>query len=355
MKINFLVPCNDLSGGLRVVTTYANGLLRKGHDVKVFCPQPNISTTCRAKSYIKQLLTQKINETHLDRFKGELISFNPENLKEIPQADAVFATAWQTAKWSMQLPNFHGERFYLIQGYETWTGQQELVDKTFRYPMHKIVVSNWLKKIVQEKSGDNVLLLQNGRDFSFSESLGEGFDRPFDIGFTYSPVPLKGAEKAFLLLNILKEEFQHLKFIAFGSEKPVTTLPKDTQFFERPSQAKIRDIYLSTKIWINTSEQEGFCLPILESMSLGCAPVSMDNLGVRDIVRNNYTGYIIEQGNIYAMYEKLKALIQNPQLKRRIANNALIQSEKFSWTNSINQMEELLLKSLQTTDYKKSA
>ena len=58
--------------------------------------------------------------------------------KYFPDADAVFATAWFTAFDINDLPPNKGEKFYLIQHYETWMGPKDLVDKTWLMPLHKV-------------------------------------------------------------------------------------------------------------------------------------------------------------------------------------------------------------------------
>ena len=39
----------------------------------------------------------------------------------------------------------HGRRFYLIQHFEDWSGDRDQVLRTWRLPMHKIVISRWLQ------------------------------------------------------------------------------------------------------------------------------------------------------------------------------------------------------------------
>ena len=70
--------------------------------------------------------------------------------RHIPDADAVFATTWYTVRSVLDFPAAKGEKFYLIQAYETWMGPKEMVDATWRSPLHKIVISKWLLELGKE-------------------------------------------------------------------------------------------------------------------------------------------------------------------------------------------------------------
>ena len=48
------------------------------------------------------------------------VPFLPERF--VPDGDASFATAWQTAEWVAKYTRAKGRGFYLIQHLETWNG-----------------------------------------------------------------------------------------------------------------------------------------------------------------------------------------------------------------------------------------
>ena len=343
MRINFLAPCKDLSGGLRVIAAHGNALLRRGHEVNVIYPEPKRHWKAQLKLNLRRYF--KNEQDHLDKFRGNLIMVPKLSEEFIPKGDALIATAWETAEWAKNFNEDRGEKFYLIQGYETWAANEEAVIQTFKYPFKKMVISTWLKDIVEEKSGENdIPVVWNGKDFHLSESLGDGLKRIYDIGMTYSPNPNKGAEDGLNVLKKLKQKYPQLKFVIFGSEASIHPLPDDTSFFVRPTQDKIREIYLSTRIWINTSRVEGFCLPILEAMSLGCAVVSMDNLGVRDIIDNEENGFIVPVKDTESMINKVQSMLDNSIFEKQMQSRALEKSELFSWARSGKEMEKILIK-----------
>ena len=83
-----------------------------------------------------------------------LPKFRPIVDRDLPDADVVVATWWQTAPWVWRLGPQKGAKAYFLQHHEGWAGYPEAVDRTWRLPMHKIVISKWLAEIVRDKFGD---------------------------------------------------------------------------------------------------------------------------------------------------------------------------------------------------------
>ncbi|MGH1363403.1 MAG: glycosyltransferase family 4 protein [Calditrichia bacterium] len=341
MVINFLAPYKGLSGGLRVVAAYGNALLRRGHRVSVIYPHHQAHWKTRLRRNVRRQFFDE--KDHLDCFRGRLVAVPTLSPENIPECDCLIATGWSTAVVANELPEDFAARFYLIQGYETWNGDAEAIDATFRFPMKKIVISNWLKEVVESKCDDNnIPVIPNGRDFALSEALGEGLERHYDIGMTHSPVPLKRASDGLDVIRRLQESNPELRAVLFGSEYPAKPLPPNTDFFERPSQQHIRDIYLSTKVWMNTSTEEGFCLPVLEAMSLGCAIVTTNSRGVLDIVSDEVDGFIVPPKDVDGLVTKVETLLSHPVLMENFVTAGLLKSEKFSWAQSVAKLEAFL-------------
>ena len=55
------------------------------------------------------------------------------------------ATWWETAEWVARYPASKGAKAYFIQHHEVHEGlPADRVNATWRLPMHKIVIANWL-------------------------------------------------------------------------------------------------------------------------------------------------------------------------------------------------------------------
>jgi len=162
LRITFLLPIPAVQpiGGFKVVYEYANFLAACGHKVNVV--HPNM---LRIDEPISSLGPKKQVKAHLRYWRMKLTnSYRPDHwftvspsvdmlwtkdlaAENVPDADIVFATAWETAEWAVTYPASKGKRFYIIQHLETWSGPEERVLKTWRSPFEKIVIAGWLNRI----------------------------------------------------------------------------------------------------------------------------------------------------------------------------------------------------------------
>src|SRR5436305_934388 len=159
MRITFIIPQADLSGGVRIIRGYARHLRERGHEVLVVSRPPRRATV-REKvrsAWTKQPLPNEARRgpTHLDdgQVPHRVIdAHRPIRASDVPDADVVVATWWETAHWVAAFPPSKGAQAYFIQGYEVSDYLPErTLDETWRLPMHKIVIARWLAKPAEEK------------------------------------------------------------------------------------------------------------------------------------------------------------------------------------------------------------
>ncbi len=160
MRITFVLPIYPTVpvGGLRIVYQYANYLGERGHTINIVhsfsvAPMPKADFPAPVRGIWRKVLKwhrvtfpPRVSWQQLNP-KINLI-YLPWNLDsaKIPDADFIFATAWNTAQFVHRLPSSKGEHCYLIQGWETWSqdATDELVGASWKLPMHKVVVSQKL-------------------------------------------------------------------------------------------------------------------------------------------------------------------------------------------------------------------
>ena len=69
--------------------------------------------------------------------------------RDVPEADVVVATWWETAEWVAGLAPSKGAKVYFVQGHEIYPWlPQKRCRATYRLPLRKIVVSRWLREII---------------------------------------------------------------------------------------------------------------------------------------------------------------------------------------------------------------
>lgn len=99
-----------------------------------------------------------------------------------------------------------------------------------------------------------------------------------------------------------------------------------------------------------TSDNEGTPVSLIEAQAGGIPVVSTDVGGVRDIIVEGETGFVVPPKNAVAFAEKLAYLIQNKEIREKMSQNGwTFVEDKFQYTKLVKNMEayyaELLEKS----------
>ncbi len=90
-----------------------------------------------------------------------------------------------------------------------------------------------------------------------------------------------------------------------------------------------------------TSDNEGTPVSLIEAQASGVPIVSTDVGGVRDIVSEGETGFVVPKKNVTAFEEKLSFLIKNKNIREKMSQNgwSYVQT-KFSYQRLVKDMEE---------------
>src|SRR5215203_3276323 len=162
MKITFVLPVADMGGGVKVVTIYAKALEARGHKVVIVSvPRPTIAFRHKLRSLIRDQhwpQEDKAPSSHLDGtglHHHVLDSCRPVMDADVPDADVVIATWWETAEWVARLSPRKGVKVYFIQHHEVFPYLPVArCDATYRLPLHKIVIARWLADVMRERYDD---------------------------------------------------------------------------------------------------------------------------------------------------------------------------------------------------------
>jgi len=221
MNITFVLPYAGLAGGIRVVAIYAERLQQRGHNVLVVStPKRPVPLKERIKSLIKGKgwVSSGTGSSHFDNLAVEhkvLEKYRPVSNEDVPDADVVIATWWETAEWVKQFQPSKGGKFYFVQHHETHKGQPvRRVKATYKLPFKKITISNWLMDIMRNEYGDNdVALVPNSVDYNFFDSEPRGKQVYPTVGFMLSPSHYKGCDIIIEALHIVRESIPELKIL----------------------------------------------------------------------------------------------------------------------------------------------
>ena len=95
---------------------------------------------------------------------------------------------------------------------------------------------------------------------------------------------------------------------------------------------RVPEIYRRASIFVSPTYAEGFSNTILEAMASGMAVVSCRSVGVVDCIRDGENGLLTEPGDIPALADALRRVLQDAALRRRLGAAALQECrEVYSW------------------------
>ena len=89
-----------------------------------------------------------------------------------------------------------------------------------------------------------------------------------------------------------------------------------------------------------TSDNEGTPVSLIEAQAGGLPVITTDVGGVRDIVLEGKTGYIVPKNNVSLFVEKLLLLVENEVERNRLSKNGWdFVKEKFHYTTLVKNMD----------------
>lgn len=115
---------------------------------------------------------------------------------------------------------------------------------------------------------------------------------------------------------------------------------KNIKFYSPVSN--IEEKYLDASVFVLPSRSEGFGMVLIEAMACGLPVVSFDcPNGPADIIKNNEDGFLIENGNIERFLEKLKLLISDFELRKKMGRAGKENVKRFSADQILKKWDEL--------------
>lgn len=351
MKVSFVInePIQSASGGYKMVYIYANELAQKGIKVKIYyrCRRNILMSRYKLPMGIKLMIARVLSAIgprwfELDKKVGRKVITNICN-SQIKDADIIIATAADTAKDVYELDERKGKKLYFIQGYEDWVMPVDELIKTYRYDMKKIVVSHWLKKLVESYCNENVECVLNGidsRTFYVKNSPNERKNK--SICMLYHDLKSKGSKEGLEVIYKLKEKYPDLEVRLFGVVDQPDNLPNWISYTHNASQEQLCSIYNESMIYLSPSWNEGFGLTGAESMMCGCALVSTATDGVREYATED-TAFLCAVHDVDKMFQDCCLLLDNSKLRIRIANKGVVNvTNLLDYDNSVNLFISIL-------------
>ncbi|MCC6682552.1 MAG: glycosyltransferase family 4 protein [Phycisphaeraceae bacterium] len=351
MRINFILPYPNLSGGVRVLAIYADRLRRRGHQVHVICSLHRRPTMRRA---FGQLLrgqgwpwTPPPDPRHFDDLNVPihlLESPRPVRDGDVPDGDVVVATWWRTAQWVMDLSPSKGAKAYFMQDYGASGQEMRQIVPTWSMPMHLITISDYLRTLILREVDVPVSLAANGVDSEQFHAPPRGKQDKPTFGTLYSRTPEKGSDLILQALRLLRNSGQDFRVVGFGPHPPrehEPLLEQDEFHWQAPNDA-LAAIYSRCDAWLYGVRCEGFGLPILEAMACR-TPVIATPAGAAPELIAGGGGVLVEHDNPQAMADQMQRVINMSDAEwRQWSDEAYANAQNHTWDAATDQFEAAL-------------
>lgn len=360
MKITFVLPTLNLTGGMRVLSIYTELLQKRGHKILIVSTPPRQPTLIeQLKSLLRGRGWESVpekEESHFDKVDVErrVLETNRRITDlDVPDADIIMATWWETAESVAKLSNSKGAKVYFLQHYEAFDYVPKgRVEATWRLPMHKIAVAQWLADIARNEYGDLSVSLvpptvdtKQFYDPELRSKQQQSKQSVPTVGLYYSTTPWKGCDIALKAFSIAAKKIPNLRLVAFGSgETPPADLPlpDNTEYIMSPTQDQLRESYSRCDAWLFSSRSEGFGLPIIEAMACG-TPVIGTPAGAAPELLAGGGGILVKLEDPEDMALAIEQICQLSDAQwREMSEKALETVINYTWEDATDLFEAAL-------------
>lgn len=344
-----------MGGGTKVIVIYAELLARMGHVVRVVSrPRRAVPIHRKIKSLALGNGWPSDPPPPRSHFDGTAIDhhildrWRPMTDDDVPDADIVIATWWETAEWIHAFSPNKGAKVHFVQGHEVFPFLPvERCHAVYRLPMHKIVVSEWLKRIMSTQYADDAVdVVLNGVDQKQFFAAVRGKQSIPTVGLLFSTSTGKGMDKSLAAIGIARRRIPNLRLVSFGTERPsqALSLPAGTEFSFSPPQDQIRNLYAKCDVWITASQSEGFNLPAMEAMACRTPVVATRTGWPADAVKTGRNGVLVDVDDVAGLALGLDWVLSLPDADwRQVSANAHGTATPSSWEESAKKFEAALM------------
>ncbi len=322
---------------MRAILTYADRLAARGHAVTLVVPAGG-----RWGAFVAN--RRGAGPDWIPGFRPRVRWVGRWRAAELPEGDAIVATAWQSAASVAAAPARCGARFYLVQHYESlYHGAPAAVDATYRLSLAKIVISTWLRDVMRERFGAEAEILVTPVDGILFHPVPVAVATPRPrVLMLHHDYAWKGVADGLEAVARTRARIPGLTLVGFGLKPPSGRSPYD-EFHANPPQTRLAEIYSSCEIYLCPSWDEGLGMPPMEAMACGAALCTYDNGGSRDYARDGETALVARRRDVGDLATRLERLAADADLRARIAAaGRRLVTTAFDWDRAVERMEAML-------------
>jgi len=168
---------------------------------------------------------------------------------------------------------------------------------------------------------------------------------------------LKGVEVAIRALALLRDRaHDDVRLLILGEDSREGDESEKDRLKEIAAAAGVRDrvdflgsvahhelpfFYSAADVCVMPSYSESFGLVGLEAQACGRPVVGSDVTGLRSVVRDEVSGYLLESHDPAMYAERIGRLIDNPELAQQMGRRGRLLAQRFSWTRTADRLQRL--------------
>jgi len=354
MKITFVCPPLNMTGGIRVVAIHAQYLQSFGHEVLVVAPPRPARghlADLRRRLRLPPVAMRPQPPSHMDGTGVPTrILDRPRKVlaSDVPDADVIVATWWETAEFVAAMPAAKGRKVYFVQGHEVFRHQPiDRVIATYRSDMRKIAVARWLAEAI-ERDGNRqgCAIVPNAVDRSlFFAPPRERNARP-RLGTLFSENDNKSFDIALAVIAAVRAAMPEVEVVALGSDAPVRhrdRLAGIALTLQAP-QAALREVYASCDVWLTCSKTEGFNLMAMEAMACRTPVVSTRTGWPVEAIVDGVNGALADVDDVAGLAAGVLRILRLDAARwREVSDGAARTVADSSWERSARLFEAALI------------
>ncbi|TMC83484.1 MAG: glycosyltransferase family 1 protein [Chloroflexi bacterium] len=170
---------------------------------------------------------------------------------------------------------------------------------------------------------------------------------------------LKGVEVAILALALLRDRaHDDVRLLILGEDSKDGDESEMERLKAIATAAGVRDrvdflgsvahhelpyFYSAADVCVMPSYSESFGLVGLEAQACGRPVVGSGVTGLRSVVRDDVSGYLIDSHDPATYAERIGRLLDNPELAQQMGRRGRLLAQRFSWTRTADRLEELFV------------
>ncbi|MFP4622754.1 MAG: glycosyltransferase family 4 protein [Gemmatimonadota bacterium] len=108
------------------------------------------------------------------------------------------------------------------------------------------------------------------------------------------------------------------------------------------SEAEKLELFRRSWVHVLTSPKEGWGITNLEAAACGTPTIASDSPGLRDSVVDGESGFLVSHGDVTALADRMRALIDDPALRHTMGVKARQFAERFTWDRAAAETEQFL-------------